>query len=461
MSILDAVNREASLPRTGLNLDLRREIDQLFERLDRLRFGTGALALEEMRESQLATLAGLQRPEPVDGAPSGLAGQEQEDYLLLARSALFDPIWYRRTYADVAADGGDPVLHYLRLGWREGRRPGPAFDGAAYLAANPDVARAELNPLVHFHRYGVASQRPLAPRSARDLAPSRFVPSVDPLCITVDLRSWDEYLVFQASCPLAFSDEAERLVLDHVRLYGTQTEFSGHSGAEHTAVMGTDLREHLYSAGMTSRGRAVCDTILETLRAAGLSDDEARIYGHEAITGFAKAIRARFIRYVGSEYAPTQEGQRALFPILHNDICRSRFDDDLFNVTFSCDVLEHVADIDAALRETARTLAPGGSFIATFPFDYTVPTGWRFADIRDGHLVHLLDEPIYHGNPMDPEGGSLVFEIPGWDIIGRAIAAGFSDAAMRFICDQKKGIVASPEGEGCRPRGVFVFICTK
>jgi len=445
----------------GLGLDLSGEIAALFDRFDRLRSGPAAEALADLREIQVATLAALRRAEPLDRLPPDLSPEDEADYLLLARSPLFDPRWYLETNADVAADGGDPTLHYLRYGWREGRQPGPGFDGLAYLVANADVARAELNPLVHYHRYGMAAQRPLAPRPALERTPSRFVQSADPLCIVADLRSRDEFLAFQAVCPIAFSDEAEQLVLDHVKLHGTQTDFSGHLGPEHTVVIGTDLREHLISAGMTSRGRAVCDALLATMRLAGLSDDSARIYGHEAITGFAKQIRGRFIRFLGTEYGPTAEDQRRLFPILHNDVCSSRFEDDVFDATFSCDVLEHVSDIDAALRETARTLAPGGTFIATFPFDYNVAAGWRFAEIRDGELVHLLDKPIYHGNPMNPEGGSLVFEIPGWDIIGRARAAGFSDAAMRFVCDQKKGIVASPESGASRPRGVFLLVCTK
>ncbi|MGI4802863.1 MAG: class I SAM-dependent methyltransferase [Janthinobacterium lividum] len=444
-----------------LGIDASGEIAALHARLDRLRGGLAVQAVADLSAAQIATLAGLRRPEPMDGVRLALAGEELDEYLLLTRSALFDPNWYRRTYPDVVAGARDPALHYLRHGWREGRQPGPAFDGANYLIANPDVARAGMNPLVHYHRYGMAAQRPLTPQRVSDQGPSRFVRNDDPLCIVADLRSLDEYLAFQLSCPLAFSDEAERKVLTHVETHGTQTDFSGYSGPEQTIVEGTDLREHLISAGMTSRGRAVCDAILEALRTAGLSDDDARVYGHEAITDFAKTLRRRFNRYVGTEYAPTEEARRALFPALHNDVCDSRFEDCLFDVTFSCDVLEHVPDLDAALRETARTLVPGGTFIATLPFDHDVATGWRFAEMRDGELVHLLGTPIYHGNPMDPAGGSLVFEIPGWDLVGRATAAGFSDAVMRFICDQKRGIVASPDNQGKRPRGVFLLVCTR
>ena len=44
---------------------------------------------------------------------------------LTAVSGRFDADYYRGEYPDVAAAGIDPLEHYCRHGWREGRRPGP------------------------------------------------------------------------------------------------------------------------------------------------------------------------------------------------------------------------------------------------------------------------------------------------------------------------------------------------
>lgn len=41
----------------------------------------------------------------------------------IAASGLFDPQWYLKEYPDVAASGLDPVVHYVRFGEKEGRRP--------------------------------------------------------------------------------------------------------------------------------------------------------------------------------------------------------------------------------------------------------------------------------------------------------------------------------------------------
>ncbi|GAC1341202.1 MAG: hypothetical protein NVSMB18_12780 [Acetobacteraceae bacterium] len=67
---------------------------------------------------------------------------------------LFDPIYYLKTYPDVAAGGIDPYSHYMNYGWREGRNPSASFNTLYYLNQNPDIASAGINPLTHFENYG-------------------------------------------------------------------------------------------------------------------------------------------------------------------------------------------------------------------------------------------------------------------------------------------------------------------
>lgn len=70
----------------------------------------------------------------------------------LSVSSLFDADWYRRQYPDVSAD--DPLGHYLTIGWRESRDPGPLFDSDWYLAVYPAAGHAGQNPLLHFLAHG-------------------------------------------------------------------------------------------------------------------------------------------------------------------------------------------------------------------------------------------------------------------------------------------------------------------
>jgi len=62
------------------------------------------------------------------------------DYLVVESSPLFDAEWYLRQYPDVRAKKKDPVWHYCRYGWKEGRLPGPRYV--------PSGRRCNCNPLI-------------------------------------------------------------------------------------------------------------------------------------------------------------------------------------------------------------------------------------------------------------------------------------------------------------------------
>ena len=67
---------------------------------------------------------------------------------------LFDVAFYLAQNPDVAAAGVDPYQHYMTTGWKEGRNPDALFDDRYYLTQNPDVAAAGVNPLTHFEQNG-------------------------------------------------------------------------------------------------------------------------------------------------------------------------------------------------------------------------------------------------------------------------------------------------------------------
>jgi GT2 family glycosyltransferase/glycosyltransferase involved in cell wall biosynthesis len=76
------------------------------------------------------------------------------DYRLVRRSGLFDDSFYLLRYSDVRRSDMDPLAHYLKSGWQEGRNPSDKFDVEFYLEHNPDVTAARLNPLLHYLRHG-------------------------------------------------------------------------------------------------------------------------------------------------------------------------------------------------------------------------------------------------------------------------------------------------------------------
>ncbi|NDV02626.1 glycosyltransferase [Pseudoroseicyclus tamaricis] len=97
--------------------------------------------------------------------PEALPLSDEEE---LERSGLFDAEWYRARYPDVDRMNISPARHYLLIGGRVGRDPGPAFSGEWYLRKYPDVRRARANALLHYIRHGKAEGRkPLPPEENR------------------------------------------------------------------------------------------------------------------------------------------------------------------------------------------------------------------------------------------------------------------------------------------------------
>lgn len=91
------------------------------------------------------------------------------------------------------------------------------------------------------------------------------------------------------------------------------------------------------------------------------------------------------------------------------------FKDGEFDLVVTQDVMEHVLDPARAFVEIARTLKPGGHHVFTVPiYKGTVTLIRACHDGSDG--IHYLEEPDFHGNPID-ESGSLVTREWGPDIV--------------------------------------------
>lgn len=91
------------------------------------------------------------------------------------------------------------------------------------------------------------------------------------------------------------------------------------------------------------------------------------------------------------------------------------------------DVLEHVFDVDQAIREIGRTLRPGGLHVFTTPLVNKANPSSPRALRRDGSVEHLF-EPEFHGNPIDPSGSLVVWHF-GFDLVDRIqIASGMTSS---------------------------------
>lgn len=88
----------------------------------------------------------------------------EDDARMVRESGFFDEEYYRHFRPDLPPDR-DVVKHYIRFGAREGLDPSEKFSTSGYLRQNPDVARTQVNPLIHYLRFGRVEGR-IAPRGA-------------------------------------------------------------------------------------------------------------------------------------------------------------------------------------------------------------------------------------------------------------------------------------------------------
>jgi len=212
------------------------------------------------------------------------------------------------------------------------------------------------------------------------------------------------------------------------------------------------LREGVLYQGVNSRTRAVMELIRRF--SDRMNRNDIRIFAPEAITALALRLRGIYPGFIGSEFTEDQNLINWMYPIPIEDLQNISFRNDTFDIVSTNEVLEHVPSIDAALKEIFRILNPSGVHIGTVPFRFMDRHSVRKASIEDGQVIHI-SEPEYHGNPMDASGGSLVFEVPGWDILERARACGFSTAEMRFVASSRHGYVSE------HITGIFVLYLTK
>ncbi|WP_217361258.1 hypothetical protein [Ruegeria arenilitoris] len=73
----------------------------------------------------------------------------------------FDENYYVEHNEGLDLVAEDPFLHFVTIGWREGRNPNAWFDCQAYYMCYPDVALAGVNPFEHYITYGRREGREL------------------------------------------------------------------------------------------------------------------------------------------------------------------------------------------------------------------------------------------------------------------------------------------------------------
>ncbi len=183
--------------------------------------------------------------------------------------------------------------------------------------------------------------------------------------LELGFRTLDEWSVFfRTMRPGIESQRAQ--AMDRIAIQGLHDPYLGLVTPDRIELDSARLRESLIAHSCTSRTRA----ILHVLRTYACGREKSlRVFASERLSPFAQRLRSIFPRFTGSEYLPLASDRRAHPRVMHQDVQALSFSDDSFDIYVSCEVLEHVPDMDRAISEAARILKPGGLFVGTVPFN--------------------------------------------------------------------------------------------
>lgn len=177
-------------------------------------------------------------------------------------------------------------------------------------------------------------------------------------------------------------------------------------------VSGTSARHRLLACGISL---ALFDTPLVSLQASAelINARRNRLFLTETTTPFHTAIKSLIAddilvtsEYFGDAYVSGDY----VDSIRHEDLQQTSFPDDHFDFIITSDVLEHVPDGIAAESEIVRILRPGGTYCFTVPLLPNAEVDMILARPMANGTIEYLAEPIYHGDPLRPEG-ALVFRL--------------------------------------------------
>ena len=170
------------------------------------------------------------------------------------------------------------------------------------------------------------------------------------------------------------------------------------------------------------------------------------IYVTEQLTPLYAWISRTYPNVIGSEYLGNDVARGAMngHNIRNEDLTKLSFLDAQFDQILSFDVLEHVPDYQAALRECFRCLKPGGNLLFGVPFVRSSEKNIVRAKVSsNGEVVHLL-EPEYHGDPLSP-AGVLCFYHFGWELLDQLRAIGFTNIRAYLYWSKELGYLGGEQ----------------
>ncbi len=89
--------------------------------------------------------------------------KDLRSYIVIWRSGLFDKKYYLQNYPDVRKADVDPLMHFVKHGWKEGRNQSSNFGPKLFFITYSDEKETINNGFMHYIRNGKKKARSLKP----------------------------------------------------------------------------------------------------------------------------------------------------------------------------------------------------------------------------------------------------------------------------------------------------------
>jgi SAM-dependent methyltransferase len=213
----------------------------------------------------------------------------------------------------------------------------------------------------------------------------------------------------------------------------------------------TQLRESIIctKCGATNRNRQIASIICQSpnsrIKHSSLLDfarnENLSVYNTEAARAIHNTLKLMGNTYICSEYLGDQyKSGEMVNDIMHQELMKTSFPDESFDLVITSDVLEHVSDPWKAFKEINRILKPKGRHVFTIPFYQDRASTERRAYINDQAQIVHVKEPFYHIDPLRSEG-AFVYTIFSIDVLAKLEDLGFRTDLYKLY-NPLRGILA-------------------
>lgn len=150
-------------------------------------------------------------------------------------------------------------------------------------------------------------------------------------------------------------------------------------------------------------------------------------------------LKEKCKHYTASQYYPNHAFGSMVNGTRNEDLEHQTFENNVFDLVITQDVMEHIYDPEKAFSEIGRTLKPNGAHIFTVPIinKHKKTEVWA-TKAADGSPIFTQTEE-YHGNPVDPKGSPVTMHW-GFDIVDCIRSSSGLQTTIEYIDNLDYGI---------------------